>query len=121
MKFFILVLFLFLKPTLSHADYVATGQIKGWVCKGFGIEVCDYQKIYAVDDSSGKLYNVKRVYKKVNEFTGKSCTLYIKPKSNEIISKLFRKMKNPNFYTKNKSGKFKKVDVEYLRFSCFKR
>lgn len=106
---FFKITFLIFLTFPSFADYMATGQFRGQSCKGWGIKVCKFINIYAVDDRSGKLFNLKKRYKRVDEFSNDHCYLYIK---NNLLS--------PNFYTKNSSGKFIKVDIEYLLFNCKK-
>ena len=94
----------------AFADYYATGQIKGQSCSGWGVKSCKFVNIFAVDDRSGRLYNVKKKYKKVDEYSNNHC--YIKVKKH--VSK-------PNFYTKTSAGNYKKVDIDYLQFNCQKR
>ena len=55
MKLLITILsFIFINQGV-FADYIVTGQIRGFGCEGFFIEACKYKKIDAVDDKNGKL------------------------------------------------------------------
>ena len=104
----IILSFFFLNP--AFAEYQATGQFKGQVCTGSGIKSCKVINIYAVDDKSGKLYKLKKRYKRVDEYSNNHCYLRIK-----------KQVLRPNFYTKTANGKYEKVDIDYLQFNCQKR
>lgn len=116
------VLFLMgMYPSIVFSDYFAVGPFKGWVCRGFGIELCSYKKLDAVK-KGGKFFEIKRSWKDVDEYkpgrgsTPGHCVLRVKE---GIYSYLTGKQK---FYRYNASQELEYVDVDgHIQFSCRRR
>jgi len=130
MKLLIITLTFIIVNSTVKADYLVTGQIRGFVCKSWiFIDKCKYVNIDAVDDKTGKLYSLAKVYEDVSEYNDvgdyKICHIYVKPNKTDTLGKVFHFInkinKGDNFYTKDKSGKHEKVDPESLQFKCIKK
>lgn len=106
----------------AWAEYVATGPIKGNVCRGIGIEVCGLHRVVAVKGDDGRLYEVSTRYDSVTEYKEGSGRCWIKTKSSGggIFSWGVNAIKQPTFLEIT-DGKYKELDVEYLTFRCVKR
>jgi len=97
----------------SKADYIATGEIKGTVCKGFVIEVCGPQKIDAEKGSDGKLHPFPKRFTAVQKFIPKvrggntgDCTFY--------------DTKSWPTYQLQKDGSYERIKADYIQFKCKK-
>jgi hypothetical protein len=71
--------------TQVSADYIATGPIKGFFCTGFVIEACSQKEVNRVEQG-GQLFEVKRVYKDVDEYKSNLEYCHIRVKGNSAWS-----------------------------------
>ncbi|MCC8985486.1 MAG: hypothetical protein LM513_02745 [Nitrospira sp.] len=108
-------------PSIAFSDYFAVGPFKGWVCKGFGIELCNYQKLDAVK-KGGQFYDIKKSWDKVDEYkpgSGSSPGLCVLRVNEGAFSYLAGKQE---FYRYNASRELEYVDVDgHIQFSCRRR
>ena len=101
-KIFLILSFYFLISQPSNADYIATGSFEGTECKGFGIKFCSNVKIDAVGEGN-KLFEMKREYKRVTEYSSSQNLCHINLKGRGILGfwgNVAKSNMAPNFYTK---------------------
>lgn len=117
--------FVFILSTLVHADYVATGEFTGVEDGVFG------SKSYTIawlQNSKGDRWQLPKQYKdkEIDNFNelknGGVCFLQIKSRTGGIIGLLIDTVNSPpTFYGTDKaSDKPKKIDPDYVAFSCRK-
>ena len=78
----------------AYGDYIATGQFKGFFCKGFVVHSCDFKAVNRVK-KGGRLYTIKNIYKSVSSYDSKTKYCKIRVKGNSAWSFLTDK---PEFY-----------------------
>lgn len=105
-KLLIIITFIFISfySTISYAEYVANGQIKGWVCN-WG--TCSMQNLDAVKSGSS-YYTIKKNHKSVDDFKNGKCT---------VNNKGWFKQ---TFYQQQSNGSYKKLKPDYIVFPCYK-
>ena len=66
----------------AKASYIATSQIEGNVCKGFGIEFCRIYPIAGVKGKDGRFYTIKTEFRDVDDYNEgiKRCWINTKSK-----------------------------------------
>jgi hypothetical protein len=106
-----------------HAAYVATGEIRGNDCSGFIIQVCEVRVVEAVQGDDGRLYTLRREFATVDEYNESKRKCWIKTKSTRIdlVSLAANALAAPTFYSKDASGKYEKLKVDYIVFDCVRR
>lgn len=110
-------------PSISYADYIAIGPIKGEECWSFGISRCKTYELHAVKGEDGKLHTIRRRYPDVGEYRGSDgrCWFHLKSRGGGILSGVVNIfMKDKEFYTRDKDGKYRQVDVQTIMFRCRK-
>lgn len=103
----------------ASADYVATGDIEGQACSGFGIQSCSHVSVDAVEGDDGRLHTVKRRYSSVSDYNANKgrCWIETKARGGGVIGWVAGAISGPDFYTETEDG-FKKVDIDYITFPC---
>ncbi len=111
-----------------NADYCATAEIKGNVCKGFALfSSCGLVQVDAVEYESKLSELNRRCFSRVDKYwTHKNkgwCKVDTKGfgSGGGVISWALNSITQPTFFHRNKNGKLKKIGVEYLKFRCIKR
>ncbi len=119
-----IILFTIFTFVLLNANevYCATEPIKGNVCTGFIIESCKHVQIDAIKDDDGNLFEPKRCYDSVTEYSESKnlCWIHTKSKNWGALSWAINSISQPNFLHKNQSGELEEIDVEYIVFKCEK-
>lgn len=121
MKVTIFAILVVLSLSTARAEYIATGEFKGTVCHGIGIEWCSPHKLAAVKGDDGKLYELNTRYDSVTEHNGNSCIISTKSTAGGILSFAINMINQPVFYEKDSSGKLNELDVDYITFQCVER
>lgn len=118
MKTFI-TLFIFFISSFAFGDYVRTGPVIGEDCTCIGICSCSKVSIYAVGEK-GNLYEISERWKKVRSYSNNRCWVSVAAKSMDLGFLAYGiNFFKPDFYTM-KNGKYEKVTVQDISFSCFK-
>ena len=104
----------------AAADYVATGQIEGQVCRGWVIESCRFAKVAAVAGDNGQLYTVRNRYDEVSDYDERRgrCWIEIKSRGAGYLSDALNALAAVQFYELSEAGQYEEIDVEYLTFPC---
>jgi hypothetical protein len=120
MKALATTLVLLIAPLISHADYVAKNVIYG--DERSYLFIHEMHKLVAL--KKNKDSDIERLagrFRSVDNFDGKTCYISIKNSSYSIFALIENELNEPPiFYTKDKDGKFKEVDVNTLIFPCEK-
>ncbi len=103
------------------AEFVATGPIKGQVCRGFVIEACKFHVLHAVKGDSGQLFTIRDRYERVSEHRDGCCWIRTKSKGAGLISWGANIASQPEFYERTAEGAYNKLDIEYVVFPCQER
>lgn len=103
----------------AHAGYYATGPYEGTECSGVVIKACSKVSVDAVEGSDGRLYDVTRHHQSVSSYSPArgSCSINLKSGGIGVSDLIRNKVKQPKFYTRS-GGDFKRVDVDYITFTC---
>lgn len=99
------------------ADYIRIGPMMATVCTGLVIKSCKKKEISAIEER-GKFYEPSKIFKSVDSFSGKTCT--IMTSSNNVVTSAALAAKLPNFYTLTPSGQVK-IKPDHVHFNCQKR
>ena len=119
----LITLFTLLFSVSAIADYCAVGKIEASECSGFIIKSCSFIKVDAVRDDEGNLFNPKKCYKSVTEYSSSKnlCWINTKSKGGGIISWGLNAATQPNFLHKNSKGEYEEVDADFIVFKCSKK
>ena len=115
--------------TNSYGKYVATGEIVGFVCRGFVFfDACRDVQIDAVRGTDGQLYTMKDQFDNVDEYREGTSLCFVRTKHDNWFATMtawigwlayfFGYNWQETFLTKNSQGQYVRVDPEYLRFKC---
>lgn len=113
---------LFFPYAPAFAGYQATGPIEASDCYDFGISVCSIKTVTEVR-KDGRRYEINTYYEKVSEHNASTgmCFITTKSKGLGIFSWGINAATQPEFWGYDKSGKYGKIDAEYIRFRCIRR
>ncbi len=73
------------------------------------------KEVNAIEQNGG-LYEPGESFRKVDSFSGKTCTLITS--SNNVVTPAALNLKLPNFYTRE-NGRLVKIKPDYVTFKCF--
>lgn len=116
----IVILFLLAYGPFAFATYVVTGPVQGESCSGIGIKLCKWERVDAVADTKGNLYELPKYYTDVTSYENGSCTLKAKSTGGGPVSWLVNAINGATYLQASGSG-YRELDLERLAFRCEKR
>lgn len=106
-------------PLAALGDYVATGDIEGQECSGFGIKSCSLIRVDAVKGDDGQFYTVMQRYVSVSDYDSSKqrCWIETKTRGGGLLGWFVDGVTGPDFYTETEEGMVS-IDVDYITFPC---
>ena len=109
-----------LVPTISTADYYATGGFKGWDCGYLGY-ICRLVDVDIVEDE-GKYYEMNKRYQNVSKYSQKESRCWINTGLGEYdVWSLARNiLSSGSFIRIQDDGSYEEIEPKWITFPCYK-